>query len=538
MKSLLFLSGNSLEDIAKNDTLNIKNVKNTIVKALILNNNIIQDPYIRKKIYSLIDKKIKESYIGKLIVEGNFQVMISDPFAFCEYVFDMEIKGLLKDKEHYSYYWNQKNISTVVAMRSPLTWRSEVNKLNLKNNNKTNTWFKYLKSGIIYPIYGIDCMLAADSDYDYDIVATTNCPEFVENNYGGLPVTYEKKTTLKSKFDEKSLFLSDLYSFNSKIGYVTNCSTIMYCMLAEHKKDSLEYIELIKRLKICRKEQGSQIDKAKGIIVKEFPSSWFTEQEIFETDDEITKNKKILMNNIIIKKKPYFMRWLYPDCNKRYKKHKNNADIYCSVSFGYSVSELMIKNNRTDKENQYLDEYIKYCPLNEVDCSMNRLSKYIECIKFDIKKSIKNSDFDYKILMNNTIKVIENNMYGDILSVYKNYITNKHLYASIIKNEDIILDDDEHGDICGMYEYYKNKLYEICSNSSQLTNIIIDICYRKHISYDKDFIWNIFSNELIENIYKNKQNKNFIPKKNNKGGIKYLGENYIAKEVCISENFE
>lgn len=47
----------------------------------------------------------------------------------------------------------------VVAMRSPLTWRSEVNKLNLKNNELTEKWFKYLTSGIVYNVWGCDCII-------------------------------------------------------------------------------------------------------------------------------------------------------------------------------------------------------------------------------------------------------------------------------------------------------------------------------------------------------------------------------------------
>ena len=542
MKTLLFMSGNSLQNIVKNDILNIGHVKNIIVKALILNNEIIKDPYVKKKIYSLIDKKIKESYIGKLIVDGNFQVMISDPWAFCEYLFGMDVIGLLKNKEHYSYYWNQKNINTVIAMRSPLTWRSEVNKLNLKDNSKLSIWFKYLKSGIIYSVHGTDCMLAADSDYDYDIVMTTNSPEFINNCYGGLPITYKKNTTLKTELDEKILFLSDLYSFNSEIGCVTNHSTSMYCMLSEYEESSLEYKELIRRLKICRKEQGSQIDKAKGILIKDFPTEWTKEQIIFPTDSEHTKNDKMFSNKLVIKKKPYFMRWLYKDYNKKYTQYKNNANTYCDVNFECGVDQLITKPNKTQKEEEYLIKYIKYLPLNESGCAMNKLSKYMESIKFNLNRFVKDSNFDYTVYMNKNIFITENALYKDILKIYESFMTNTHLYMSICRSEDNEdnsknkFDEDDISYLNEIYKYYKNRLLKICSNFSQLTNIIIDICYRKCPNYNKDFLWQICSSELIKNIYKNKQKNIYIPIKDKNGDIKYLGEKYQTKEVYIFED--
>lgn len=544
MKTLLFLSGNSLEDIVKDNLLNISEVKNNIVKSLILNNNVIHDSYAKRKVYNLINKKIKESYIGKLLVEGNFQVMISDPYAFCEHLFGIEVKGLLQNKQHYSYYWNKKGVNTVVAMRSPLTWRSEVNKLNLQNNGEVNRWFKYLKSGIVYTVHGVDCMLAADSDYDYDIVMTTNSGEFVNNCYGGLPITYKKNTTPKSELNEDILYLSDLYSFNSQIGQVTNYSTSMYCMLAEYEEGSSEYSELINRLKICRKEQGSQIDKAKGIIVKEFPTNWIKEQSILNTDSEKIRLKKEFENRLVIKKKPYFMRWLYSNYNKQYKKFKDNANTYCSVNFGCGVDELIKKPIKTVSETEYLNDYLNYLPLNEAECSMNKLAKYMESVKFDINKLINDTDgFDYSLLIDKDIEIQEDNIYKKVLEVYEDFKEDKHLHASIIENESTgdseskdKFDELDFDNLQQMYNYYKKQLCKICSDSILLANIAVDICYRKYPKSNKDFVWELCSTGLLENIKKNKQDKQFIPVRSEDGYFKYLGEMYKTKEVYIIEN--
>jgi hypothetical protein len=212
-KTMLFLSGKKLGD----RNFNFSEMNN-IAKAIMFKNDLIKDSHIRSKVYSLLRKKLKDACMGKLLIDGNFQTMIADPYAFCEYFFKMPIVGLLKRNQHYSSYWNKRGFSTVAAMRAPLTWRSEVNILHLQDSSEVNEWYKHINSGIIYNVHGADTMIAADSDYDFDIVMTTNSREFVEKAYGGLPITYIKKPTPKQKLDENMLYLSDLYAFNSEIG--------------------------------------------------------------------------------------------------------------------------------------------------------------------------------------------------------------------------------------------------------------------------------------------------------------------------------
>jgi hypothetical protein len=545
-KSILFLSGNSIENTINDNILDINKIDNEITKALILNNNIINDPYIKDKIRFYIHKKIKDAYISKLLVGGNFQVMISDPYAFCEYLFNMEIKGLLNENEHYSNYWNNKGVDTVVAMRSPLTWRSEVNKLNLIDNDKTKEFYKYIQSGIVYNVHGLDTMLAADSDFDFDIVMTTDSKEFIDGCYGGLPITYKKKSIKKKDIVEEKLYLSDLYAFNSQIGMVTNYSTSMYCMLAQYKENSSEYNELIKRLKICRKEQGSQIDKAKGIVVKSFPKKWIKEQIILPNDSEEIIRKKKFENKLVIMKKPYFMRWLYSNLNKKYKKYINNAELYCSINFDCTLDELKSKENKIEKEQLYLEVYNKYLPVNDANCTLNKIAKYIEVTNFNLKNFISKSDnFDYKILMDKDYIVKEDNTYKNVLKVYHDFNTNKHLYASIVESENEgeselkdKYNDEENNKINEMYEYYSNQLYLICPNANHLANIAVDICYRKYPKSNKDFVWKLCNNGILNNIFTNRQDKIFIPIKDNEGDINYLHEFYSLKEVLPIEDIK
>ena len=110
-----------------------------------------------------------------------------------------------------------------------------MNKLNLKNNELTEKWFKYLTSGIVYNVWGCDCIIHADSDFDGDIVATTDNPVFLRCRYDNLPITYSKSTVDKEYISEDELYKADIQSFDSTIGRITNISTAFYEILARMK---------------------------------------------------------------------------------------------------------------------------------------------------------------------------------------------------------------------------------------------------------------------------------------------------------------
>ncbi len=164
--ALLYLLGGlcdkPLNEMELDDFMDVFNSLEAPVRALILNRDMLGDTYIKTKLARYLNAKINESYLGKLLVNGNFQFMISDPYALTEHIYGLEVKGLLQEFEHYSQYWNNRNVDTVVAMRAPLTWRSEANLLHLQNNDKVNEWYKYLYSGIIHNVWGMDCMQYAD----------------------------------------------------------------------------------------------------------------------------------------------------------------------------------------------------------------------------------------------------------------------------------------------------------------------------------------------------------------------------------------
>lgn len=533
--TLLYLMGSlcdkPLNELDENEFMSIFNSLDPIVRALILNRDLINDVYIKTKLSRYLNTKINESYIGKLLVNGNFQTMLSDPYGLCEHIYGMEVKGLLKENEHYSKYWNNRNVDTVVAMRAPLTWRSESNILHLQNNDDVNEWFKYIDSGIVYNVWGCDCMLHADSDFDGDLVFTTDNEVMIDNVIPGNPITYQKKPTEKKHIDKRDLYKADLMSFDSKIGYITNCSTTLYSMLPLYEKKSKEYNEIINRLKICRKEQGNQIDKAKGLVVKNFPHHWTNWTDPNKSNEDFSPEEIEFNNKLIIDKRPMFMKYLYPTYKSKYKEHYDKYNYLCYRTFGIYIDELFNIENKTVDQQNLIDNFNKFNPLLETDCPMNNICRYMEKqikeIKINVKKQ--SPDYIFNILFNPNIEITQEQV-KEMEKIYKLYKKSKTKSNNIeLYNQDNMdnITIEDQPDISALNFDY------ISDDIQRLANIAVYINYYLYPKSSKNFCWDLFSDGIILNIYDNSNKDFYIPILNSNGSIKYMGKRYENERVDI-----
>lgn len=532
--SLLYLMGSlcdmPLNEMETDDFMNLFNSLEPMVRALILNRDLINDTYIKTKLSRYLNAKINESYIGKLLVNGNFQTMLSDPYALCEHIFGLEVKGLLNENQHYSQYWNYRNVDKIVGMRAPLTWCSEVNTLHLQNNEKVNDWYKYLYSGIVYNVWGSDCMLHADSDFDGDIVFTTDNKVMVDNVISGNPITYQKKPTEKKYIDKRDLYKADLMSFDSKIGYITNCSTTLYSMLSMYEKGSKEYNEIINRLKICRKEQGNQIDKAKGLVVKNFPKHWTNWTNPEKENKNFTREEIEFNNKLIIDKRPMFMKYLYPTYKTKYKSHCDKYDYLCYRTFGVYMNDLLSLENKTPEQQSLIDNYNRFNPLLDTDCPMNNICKYMEENISEIKINAKKQSPDYifDILYNKNISINENQI-KEMEKVYKLYKKTK----SKSNNIEVYSQDGSESISVNSDDIMSLNFDYISDDIQRLANLAVYVNYYLYPKSTKNFCWDLFGDGIILNIYDNSNKKFSIPLLDENGDIDYMGKKYSNKEIDI-----
>lgn len=542
--TMLFLMGFEADE--KRFLNYIESGEQSWIKALIIEPELIHDKYIRTKVYNLMKNKIQNASLGQIIVDGNFQVIVSDPYAMMEHICGQEVKGLLKQKEYYSNFWNERSIKKIVGSRSPLTYRSEHVLMDLIKNEDTEKWYKYCKSGIILNAHGDDTARFAGSDFDYDILATTSDETVIKGVYKNeLPVVYQEPKPQKVIPTEDDLYYADTFSFDSIIGGLTNKSTSAYALLSELHPDSIEYDITLKRIKTITKAQSAQIDKTKiGKEVKGIVGKWINYQpaprdengNIIEESNE-ERELRELNNRILLNKHPYFFIHLYKNTKKKYKNHVKQYEILSLQRLGITLDDLKSLKRKTIEQQQFLDEFYRTSPVIESDCIMNKICRRIESIDFEIKNLLKtenNKDFQ-KLFINEDIQ-IDDKTYQQIVSKYKEYNTEiRSLMVNGERDEKNKINESTMKEINLTRQRLKLELEKICSNEDELTNYIVHMFYVDNPKMNKDIMWSLFGDVIVRNLKKKKQSIK-IPVESETGSIEYLNKHYEIKEVFLHDN--
>ena len=527
VQAILFLIGENYLGEVKSDWLN--KFQEPLIKALILEPQLINDTHVKKHLLRLINKKIRESYMGVLNVRGNYQFIVNDPYAQAEHSLGLPVKGLLQKGCHYSNYWNKLGVSEVSCFRSPMTWRSEQLVLNLQDNYDLQYWYGDSQySNIIFNIYGDDLMRLSGADVDGDIVMTT--PSFVDCHYKNYSIpTYERKDAIKQVISHDQLWFADTLSFGSKIGLITNYGTTFFSMLSLFEEDSKEYGLLINRLKVCNVMQNMQIDKTKGIIVYDVPTWW----------DKWNKNgdseKVDLYNSILCRQRPYFMRYVYPQSyGKNYKKHLEVYDSLSQMRHKMSFKDLMNKENKNESELKLIDDFYHYSPVIETKSTMNNICRHMESQVQELKHNVRDrTRFNYRVLMGFDVEH-DDRLIQKMVGVYQQYSAyrrNKHdgTYDTTTPEQ-------------FFRELKKDAYQKISSNGRELANLAVEVCYNIFPKTSKDFVWKLFGKEVVDNIMENTMGFFEIPVLNEGGNIEYLGKKYSLERIDlnapINENIE
>lgn len=490
------------------------------LKALIANPDLmVQDKYIQSQIKRLIKKKIHDTYIGEIFLEGNFQILVSDPYAFMQSVCGITPTGLLKENEYYSNYWNERGVSLVDGMRSPLTFRSEHVLMNLLKNDETEKWYKHCKTGVILNWHGHDCVNFAGSDFDLDILATTCNDVVLRSTYKNeLPVGYDVSKPVKILPTEEDLIKADFFSFGSIIGSITNKSSNAYALLANLERNpekNKEQIQIVySRLIQCCKAQGKQIDKAKiGQKVKGIPNIWIKYIPHDDRDtDEITQQKD-LINTCLLDKPPYFFIYRYPDYYTEYRKYIKNADGYCKKKYHASLNTVSQNPDTADKK-KFINSFYKKMPVVDSPSSMNKICHYLENTVMDIQSETTINPNISKYLRDNTVFVPKEKE-NEIISAFTVFLSE---ISTTLGNKCSDLD------IVKVFrEIYRN--YRI----SDIVNVLVDNFYNSKASV----LWIVIGKNLLHNLCVNTVGEEnvMIPFPDEQGEIEYMNKRYSWRAV-------
>lgn len=164
---LLGCQGEEIDDFSAEDILD--KAEMNFVKGIMLDPELLKDNYVRTQICKTLKRKIKDAKIGRLWVRGNYAFQISDPYALCEWAFNMEVHGLVGAYKMYCNFWNKRTSSKkILCCRSPLVHGSEHLLRELECTDEMKDWYRYLESGIVNSVKDMAVVHCSDSDYDGD----------------------------------------------------------------------------------------------------------------------------------------------------------------------------------------------------------------------------------------------------------------------------------------------------------------------------------------------------------------------------------
>lgn len=523
-KALLFLLGT---EFGESD---IKRLNNDYVKALMVDERMYDDPFIRHRIHQLIRKRIDDAKIGIISVHGNYSAVCGDPYSLCQSIFGLPVTGLLKKGEIYNQYWADEGADKVVCFRAPMTSHNNIRLMKVSDNEDIRYWYRYMNACTVFNSWDTTVQALNGMDKDGDIVLLTDNKVLIEN-FRPLPtIMCVQRSADKVVVEEKDLIASNINSFGDDIGATTNRITSMFDVQSGFPPDSKEYKTLEYRIICGQLFQQNSIDRSKGIVAKPMPKWWYNDRsKYYETlDSEEAK----FQHSISAGKKPYFMRYIYPDLAYRYNKFIKNTGVKCARQFQCTIDELYAKDEsqRTEEERRMLAGYERKLPVSTNDCVLNRICRRFEREFDHYFATHSNPGFDYRIMKSGE-------EYS--LSQYKSISGLSSEYQQRLKCQ--VGDDIQHrtdsdaifARRVALKVEFVAKAFNVCSNARQLCDIILDACYCGG-NAAKMFCWAMCAEQIISNLLEKNGGKIHYPVKNPQGDIEFCGERFSLEtaEVC------
>lgn len=539
-KAILFLRGLSVTD----DTAEI--AEDDCTKALMIDERMYQDPYIINRINNMIKRRIQDSKIGVIKVKGNYAVISGDPYALCQHIFKTNIDdkgndiesemGLLHAGEMYSKFWVNKQINEVVCFRAPMSCHNNIKKVTIKSNDNTNYWYQYMPTVNIVNCHDAMAHSMNGFDEDGDLMFTTNNRVLIDNWVNTPSIICMQRKADKRIISDDLLRTANKSGFGDEIGTTTNHITAMFDVLSKFPKDSDEYKTLIYRIQCGQLYQQNCIDRVKGIIAKPMPRSWYKRININNLIKNGADNEEInnanFSNSICADKKPYFMNYIYPQQKAMYDRYIKRTNKKCIEEFEMDIHTLFQKENKTEKERNFIKLYYEFLPSSDNDCTMNRLCHLVES-NFDnyISEIRNNSNFDYSILKSDVGYSKSN--YNQVKVIYRQY--NDELFNTVKMFKENHIDDNEKATTLQcLNSFYSRKCVQVCPDPDELCNIVLDLCYTNEKT--KQFAWNICGRQIIKNLLNKNDNMISYLVADEWGDIDYCGRIFSKKQKQIGDN--
>lgn len=458
---------------------------NSWQRALYTSEYMLGDPYVIDSVHRFIKKKMNDAKIGKLFVQGNYQIASGDPFALMQSICGLKVTGLLKAGECYSKFWIDKAENDVVVFRSPMTSHNNIRKCIINNSDECQRWYQYMDTIMIINAWDSFCMAENGCDWDSDILFSTN-NDVLKRRYKELPaIECVQRNTSKIIITERDVKKTNKNGMGNQVGTITNYVTSMMEVQSHFEKTSKEYKELEYRIGCGQLYQQAELDKIKGIVATPMPSRWYNMRAC--ADDRY-------LQSICAYRKPYFMIYIYEEIRGVYKKYIKESNDKCQAIYNCSIQDLYTNANAlSDEQKEFLFWYEFKIPVGIGACSMNKICRYVENQLDGYKSQLhKNSSFDYNILKTkrrcteehrHALKELEQ-YYCECVREYKKQ---KHYDKG-----------DSNKNRHFLYTKFNQEAKEICPNNEERLNIILDITYGT--KGNKQFCWDCIGQDIIKRL--------------------------------------
>lgn len=481
--------------------VNKKNVwsdRENFIKALTIEPSLINDTFIRKKIYSMIKKRMDCAKKGSIKVDANYAMISGDPYALAQNMFGLSVTGLLKKWEVYHKYWIDKGAEEIVCFRAPMTCHNNIRKMRLNKGEQAQYWYRYIKTALIYNAWDSACEAMNGADKDGDTNMCTDNPILLERTQNSPTIICMQRSAKKIVPTEEDIVAANKLAFNDDIGVITNYVTSMFDAQAKFDKDTLEYKELEYRIMCGQHFQQTAIDRCKGIVAKSMPKYWYSLRDIKKAEGI----NKELNEKIVAAYKPYFMIYVYPHLKQTYGQYEKNSNKKAIRTFRKykigSVDDLEKYEPKTQEMVDFLYYYELKKKVGDNSCVVNRICDVFEA-KYPNYSAIKNigESFDYTILKCGVEYMKKD--YDELFKLLQEY---RHEYDSYREQARYRKNEDDNN-VYSQEDFinrFKMRSLSICSNEQELCDIVLDLCYKTDGL--KQFAWDIAGDTIIENLLK------------------------------------
>ncbi len=369
---------------------------------------MLNDRHIRELIFRECKTKFDGAKIGKILARGNYQFMISDPLAQLQWIAhhhcgreDIQVEGAIPAGTIYSNYWlrQEDKPEQIVLLRSPLIDRNEIAKRKLIQ--QSNHYFRYLQSGIIYPINDLTALQQAGADFDGDLTYSTNCEVILRGSLDyedARPLYYKASATnLVGDISADNLIAADSRGLYSRVGTISNKSCSLYAKMKNYDEDSKEYKKLYSSVVVLGQAVGMEVDRAKTAVAPTMPLEWTELQANIQqtrNQDLVVENPEeeagIRLHNALLPDvKPYFFKYVYDYIAKAIRQLDRDFEYLAKIQHHSTLDEIRKKvesETATEDESDLYSRYVEAKPIIDNDCLMNQVCRIFESFEKDLHR--------------------------------------------------------------------------------------------------------------------------------------------------------